>query len=296
MRKNNSLLVKLLSWLLGIVATTVLSIGGAYVYVKIKYDVDLFQTINQVRGLTQAVDENEKLKNKFDDTDMDNAVELINQSFSNLIVKDDDDNYIISSSGVENLHVDLMLTDKHCGAILDNLFLRNSLEENPIKIANIEIPFSFIELDFSDYSMENDSIILTTVFKLDATQAKDKMIGFPANIIKNYIPDYFYIFASATITKLSNPLEFSISDPYISINNLSKEDTMDLLNKLNKIVGFTDTETLADSFCGNIANGLMGSSSENQGLFYIFNNYGAVDFEFVEQTETIYVKIIVENS
>lgn len=291
--KKQSLLVRFLSWILGIVVAVVVVIGGAYVVIKMKYDVDIFKTFNQVRALSKPVDENAVLTNKFDADSLDSAVVKINASIPTLITKNAEDKYEISSTSVvdPNVQSNIRLTDKEWGALLNSLFIGKSLEDNPITIGNETIPFELVEFDFSDFSVENKSVNLTTVFKLDARLIKGKMTSFVTSLLKNYVPDYFYLFTTTKVTKTETAFEYQLSEQYLKVNNLSKEDSMTLFSTLNKFLGIGEPQEFAGKFVNVIADAIL-SSEADKGFMYIMKSYNATDFAFVQDAEVTYLEVI----
>ena len=296
--KNKPLIFRFISWLLGIAVTVVLFVAGAYVVIKMKYDVDIFATIKQVRQLSQKVDEDSLLANKFEQENLDSAVIKINASLPNLITKDADDNYQITTSSVSvtDLQSNIKMTDKEWGSLLNTLFIAKSAEENPIKIGNETLPYEFIQLDFSDYSAENHSIKFTTVFKLDARAIKNNMKSFPMSLIKNYIPDYFYLFATTSVTKTDTAFEYTLENQYLKANNLTVNDTMSLFSALNKFLNFGEPQELASKFVNVIADGLLNAEKDEhgnvKGFMGIMKEYNASDFAFSQSEEIIYLEVI----
>lgn len=50
-RKRKPWWARFLLWILGIVITTGLSFGGACIFLKVKYDINVFATISQIKTL-----------------------------------------------------------------------------------------------------------------------------------------------------------------------------------------------------------------------------------------------------
>lgn len=297
MRKQ-SLIVRFISWILGIVATVVIVIGAAYVVIKMKYDVDLFATVRQVVALSQKVDEDALLTNRFDALGLDSAVAKINASLPTLITKNSDDKYQISSTSVTvaEMQCNVGLTDKEWGSLLNTLFIGDSLADYQIEIGNDKIPFEFVELDFSDFSAENNSMQVQAVFKIDARQIKNKMASFPLSLLKNYIPDYFYLSASTTVKKTGTAFEYQLSDQFLKVNNLSKQDSMSLFFALNKFLSIGEPEDFAgqfvDAMCDAILSVEKDQSNNPVGFMGIMQAYDATDFEFVQNGQTILLQVV----
>ena len=289
--QNRSVLVSILSWLLGIVVTIVATVAGAYIIIKSKYNVDIFKAINQVRALAEPVNEEEVLTNRFGDEAMTSVVAKINASLPTLIVKNAEEKYELDSTqvSVTDMQGNVRLTDAECGALLNNLFIADAFEANPIKIGNAVLPMEFVELDFG-YHSGNNAIKFTVVIKIDATLIKSNMTSFPATLLKDQIPNYFYLFATTVVTKTGNAFEYTLADAYMKANNLSVEDTMSLFDALNKFLKFGEPSAFAGQFVNTIADALF-SNEESKGFMYVMEAYNAADFNFVIEGETIYVEI-----
>ena len=290
--QNKSILVSILSWLLGIVVTIVATVAGAYIIIKSKYNVDIFKAINQVRALAQPVDEESTLTNKFSDVSMTSVVTKINASLPTLLVLNGENKYVIDSTqvSVTDMQENVRLTDAECGALLNNLFIADAFEANPIKIGNAVLPMEFVELDFG-YHSGNNAIKFTVVIKLDATLIKNNMTSFPATLLKDQIPNHFYLFATTVVTKTENAFEYTLADAYMKANNLSVDDTMSLFGALNKFLNFGEPSAFAGQFVNTIANALF-SNEDSKGFMYVMEAYNATDFNFAIEGETIYVEIL----
>ena len=291
--QNRSVLVSILSWLLGIVVTIVATVAGAYIIIKSKYNVDIFKAINQVRALAEPVNEEEVLTNRFGDEAMTSVVAKINASLPTLIVKNAEEKYELDSTqvSVTDMQGNVRLTDAECGALLNNLFIADAFEANPIKIGEAVLPIEFIELDFANYHAGNNSIEFTAVIRIDATLIKNNMNNFPATLLKDQIPNNFYLFATTVVTKTENAFEYTLEDAYMRANNLSVEDTMSLFDALNKFLKFGEPSAFAGQFVNTIADALF-SNEESKGFMYVMEAYNATDFQFVPEGDIIYVEIL----
>ena len=289
---KNSILFKLITWLLGLAVSVVLFFAGAYVFLKVKYDVDFFATVKQVKVLTETPDESVLVTNPFADENMQSAMVTINASVPNLVKYSTETGYDISGDDVTATEMSqtIRLADVECGAVLNSMIAKNA-ENNKIKIGSAELPFQFVELDFSDLNVTEKTVSFTSILKLDARNLKESMSSFPASLFKKYIPDYFFVSTTTTVTKTETAFEYTVSNAKVKINNLTTEETMSLLETLNKLLSFGNPETLANSFAEPMVNALIGTSETNGFVYVLKNSFSASDWAFVLDGEKIYFEV-----
>lgn len=112
---------KLLISLASTILSIVLIVGGICVFVKVKYDINIFDTISQVGQIAKEIDVEEKFNNLFFEEDMATAKTSINEVIPNLIEYSETDGYSLSSPVSETMSSDLKLTGKQVGALLNML-------------------------------------------------------------------------------------------------------------------------------------------------------------------------------
>ena len=84
--------MKVLKWIFKIVLSlaivVALLVGGVFLFVKIKYDINPFALISEVNILSKQVNEDEMYKNKFSKEDMASAKQVADEHMLVLITYD----------------------------------------------------------------------------------------------------------------------------------------------------------------------------------------------------------------
>ena len=87
------LLKKLLIILIVIIAVVAVSTIGVYVFVRTKYDIDLFSTVKELKILTEDVDENKLCPNIIKDEDFPNMKNTVNSAVRGLVKDNVEEGY-----------------------------------------------------------------------------------------------------------------------------------------------------------------------------------------------------------
>lgn len=195
-RKRKPWWARFLLWILGIVITTGLSFGGACIFLKVKYDINVFATISQIKTLNQTVNEEKKFDNIITEEDKASAQASINAQLENLITYSAEDGYKMSSA--VPMKDTLKLTDKQVGALLK--IILESSNSPKVNIGGNELGFDILQVKFSEIETNVKSDV-NIVAKIDASSLKEKFSSFPLNIIGKRIPSTLYVSATVTIQK-----------------------------------------------------------------------------------------------
>lgn len=278
--------IKLITSLVSVIFSFVLIVGAVCVFVKIKYDVNIFETGSQLITLTKQVDENKKYTNMFVDSNMEDASTAINLIVPNFITYSESDGYKINDSASGLMSDELRLTDKQVGALINTL-LKNQ-EVGGFKIMGKEMSFQLIQISFNN--ILSTSVELNSVVKVDFSSIKENMTSFPLNIINKYIPNGLYFSSTIIINKGENPFEYTITSKSLEINNLSSASTTSLLKTINTFINVGNAEELNLTIGGSFANAIIGNSEVN-GFAYSLRDFGATDYAFEIKDDTNYFVI-----
>ena len=248
--------MKLIKRLLVSVIVLAIALYCGYQYVLTTYGVDLLRTANELKILIEPVNEDSLCKNKFTDEDMVDVQELVNESVENFITYTEQHGYEVNFDDLpeEMKHI-IKLTDKQVGA-LANVVIEQEID-GKLLINNKPLG---IDLKQVDYSEVETGALFNSIFALDISEfTKDIPSGFPFDNIKPYIPEVFYISSTVNIIQKEEAFSYEVTHSSLTINNLNKEDTLDLYNTLNKILKMGSLEDLNTKVGNVLMNALIGN-------------------------------------
>lgn len=281
------LIRKLIFSIIGIVGFIAIIVVAGYIFVRTTYDIDLFNTVGQLRTLNQKVDESTLCPNAFTNNDMADARTAINSSVANMITYTEEEGYKINLNGVTSPMIkDITLTDKQVGA-LSNLIVQQELG-GKITINEKDCSLSVLQVTFSD--IDNGSVIFNTTVKIDITPLKKDMTSFPYNYVSGYIPDYLYVSSTVNVLKETTAFTYTVSHNNITLNNLSDEDTEDLFHTLDTVAKIGSAKDLNESIGNIVMNTLIGDK-DHSGIAYALKAIGATDYNFIQKSEINYFVI-----
>lgn len=273
-RKRKPWWARFLLWILGIVITTGLSFGGACIFLKVKYDINVFATISQIKTLNQTVNEEKKFDNIITEEDKASAQASINAQLENLITYSAEDGYKMSSA--VPMKGTLKLTDKQVGALLK--IILESSNSPKVNIGGNELGFDILQVKFSEVETNVKSDV-NIVAKIDASSLKEKFSSFPLNIIGKRIPSTLYVSATVTIQKGESPFTYTLTGKSLEINNLDAKQTESFIKTIDAFLKCGDAKTLCESVAKPFIDGLIGTE-ENKGFALFLKDVGATDFNF----------------
>lgn len=273
-RKRKPWWARFLLWILGIVITTGLSFGGACIFLKVKYDINVFATISQIKTLNQTVNEEKKFDNIITEEDKASAQASINAQLENLITYSAEDGYKMSSA--VPMKDTLKLTDKQVGALLK--IILESSNSPKVNIGGNELGFDILQVKFSEIETNVKSDV-NIVAKIDASSLKEKFSSFPLNIIGKRIPSTLYVSATVTIQKGESPFTYTLTGKSLEINNLDAKQTESFIKTIDAFLKCGDAKTLCESIAKPFIDGLIGTE-ENKGFALSLKDVGATDFNF----------------
>lgn len=274
-RKRKPWWARFLLWILGIVITTGLSFGGACIFLKVKYDINVFATISQIKTLNQTVNEEKKFDNIITEEDKASAQASINAQLENLITYSAEDGYKMSPT-VSNMKGTLKLTDKQVGALLK--IILESSNSPKVNIGGNELGFDLLQVKFSEVETNVKSDV-NIVAKIDASSLKEKFSSFPLSIIGKRIPSTLYVSATVTIQKGEGPFTYTLTGKSLEINNLDAKQTESFIKTIDTFLKCGDAKTLCESVAKPFIDGLIGTE-ENKGFALTLKGVGATGFNF----------------
>lgn len=280
------LIKRLITFLITIVAIIAVAVIGGYVYVRVNYGIDLFNTVSQLKVLSEKVDESKLCPEAFDKVnDMKDVQEMVNSSVKNMI-EYSEENYVVNLESLpEDMKAIIKLSDKQVGALANQVSYQKT--EGVISVGNKSINYELKQIDFSNITSDG-STDFNIVVRLDLSTIKDEMNGFPLKYLKKYVPDYFYISSTVRVEKAeSTPFVYELEHKELTINNLDKEDTDDLFNTLDKVFKFGSAESLNLKVGETVVGALIGDE-KNPGFAYTLKGKGASDFYFAEESGVDY--------
>lgn len=265
-----------------IVAILGVVIIGGYVYVRTTYGIDLFRTAGQLKTLTKDVDESALCPNAYGEQDFVTMKSEIDKRFSGLIVYEKGNGYNGYSVNFDALNGKVMtdmisLTEKQVGAVAQTVFFGQTAGK--LKIGGKDVSVTVVQIDFSEIAA-NGSADFNVVAKIDLTPFKADMGGFPYKYFKKYIPDNLYVSSVVRVDKTEEDgFSYKVSHKFITINNLSGDDTADLFNTLNAVLKIGTAENLNMQVGETAVNALIGTEKSN-GFAYSLKAIGATAFKF----------------
>ncbi len=265
-----------------IVAILGVVIIGGYVYVRTTYGIDLFRTAGQLKTLTKDVDESALCPNAYGEQDFVTMKSEIDKRVSGLIVYEKGKGYNGYSVNFDALNGKVMtdmisLTEKHVGAVAQTVFFGQTAGK--LKIGGKDVIVTVVQIDFSEIAA-NGSADFNVVAKIDLTPFKADMGGFPYKYFKKYIPDNLYVSSVVRVDKTEEDgFSYKVSHKFITLNNLSGDDTADLFNTLNAVLKIGTAENLNMQVGETAVNALIGTEKSN-GFAYSLKAIGATAFKF----------------
>ena len=271
-----------------IVAILGVVIIGGYVYVRTTYGIDLFRTAEQLKILTEDVDETALCPNAYGEQDFADMKSAVNDKIDGLIVYEKDKGYNgysvnFASLAGKSMTDPIFLTEKHVGAIAQTVFYEQT--GGKIKIGEKESAVTAVQVDFSEIAADG-SADFNVVAKIDLTPFKADMNGFPYKYFKKYIPDNLYVSSTVRVDKTEKDgFSYAVTHKSLTLNNLSADDTADLFNTLNAVLKIGTAENLNMQIGTTAVNALIGTK-DAIGFAYSMKAIGAKSFDFGTVSDT----------
>lgn len=280
--------VKLIIAILSIIIIIALVFAGACIFVKVKYNVSVLETIGQIKTLQETVDEEKLFPNQFTTDDMTSAQTTVNAQIDGLIVGNAEEGFEVSKSlGAESkIKTSFKLTDKQLGAIAkiacgEGMDIKFD-EQTTLKANLIQVKFS---------SIEGNSADVNFVVKVDISEIKEKMKDFPLSWVKKYIPSTLYISSTVSVVKGEGEFNYTVESVGMTINNLTQEQTTSFLNTINLIAKTGTADEINLQIGSQFVNALIGDANHTDGFVYSLRDLGVTDYAFEANGEINYFVI-----
>ena len=277
------LLKKLLIILIVIIAVVAVSTIGVYVFVRTKYDIDLFSTVKELKILTEDVDENKLCPNIIKDEDFPNMKNTVNRAVRGLVkdnVEEGYKGYYLDYKGL-TLNIQkktLVLDEQNLAALLYVGFYQNT--GGKISLGGTELDLAILQTDISfDKDKNPNETNLNIVAKLDISPLKKQMNSTLNKLFGKKIPDYLYISSNVLITKTDLTFGYVYVENGMSVNNLNIDETTDLINTLNKLFKIGTSKEINTEIAKVVTTALIGDI-DNPGLAFSLKLVGATSFNF----------------
>ena len=267
---------KLITTIIVIIALLgVITIGG-YIYIRTKYEIDLFNTVSQLKTLLNEPDENNICEDPIVLNDYDKMKSTINNNLGEIVTKEND-NYIVNLNNLtaSTLTSPLILTSKETGALCQSVI--DSQKYGKIKLGDHYIEIKILNMSF--INIKDTSIDIKVILKVNMNSLKNTMNKFPYSLFIKYIPDVMYFTSIFTINKTNKGFEYEVSNVSLGINELNEEETNELLVVLNTIFKTGTADEINVRIGNSIANALIGNEKE-PGFAYTMIAASASQFVF----------------
>lgn len=279
------LIKKLIITIITLVVVIIAGAVGTYIYVKNTYDIDLINTVLQLKKISDPVDEKKLITNPYTEEDKTKAHEEVNNSVNGFI-------------GNDGINFDKLLTEMKTVIKLDDKQLACLAQEvidqemkGKITIGEQDIPLSLMQIDISNVNNEGNADF-NTIVKLDISSFKTNMNNFPLSMLKKYVPDYLYISSTIWVEKNKEnevvvPFAYSTTSTSFTINTLTDKETTELFKTLDAVIKIGTADNLNNQIGNAILGSLIGSEEQN-GLAYSLKQYGAKDYRFILENDVDY--------
>lgn len=278
-----SAIKKLIISLIVIIAIVAVALIGVYIAARVKLGVDLFRTIGQLKTLNQPVNEQEAFTAAYKSQDLADLKSQTESQLGNVVLYEEGKGYegytvdftALAVSGATAKPV--ILSEQQAGALAEIVFYQQT--GGKLTIADKEISVCVLQIAFTEIDAETGDADLNVTVKLDLTPFKNDMEGFPFNMLKGVVPDALYVTSVVRIEK-GEGLAYTVTPKYLTINNLSGDDTSDFFHTLDVVLKIGSAEDLNAKIGTTAANALIGTE-QNPGFVYALKSVsGSGSFGF----------------
>ena len=286
------LLIKILTPILSLLLIVAIVLVVLNSTVKKELGIDLFKTVRELKKLGEEVDLERLAPNAFSDSDMVDVMSLVNVSVEDMITYDENDGYSINLDKLSGeMKAYVKLNDKQLGTIANEM-VKQELD-GKIALGDNSIGVSVVQLDIKNKDSES---FLNIVVALDISDLANKLPdGAGRSRIKSKIPDTLYISSTVKVEKGSEAFSYTVADAGITVNNLTAEETADLLHILDVLFKIGSAEQINATVGETVMRVLVGDA-ENEGIAYSLRDVGATDFAFTTELGVDYFSVQIEKS
>ncbi len=277
---------KLLIGLLILISLISMSLIGVYIAARVSLGVDLFNTVGQLKTLSEKVNEEKIFNKSYDLNDLEKLKEQTNASIGDVIVFE-------SGSGLDGYSIDytafsgsktspLFYTEENTGALIGIMF--KQINNGKLVVGKKELDAKVLQVKFDNVNNETGECDFGISIKIDLKPYKNEMDSFPFSLIRSHFPNYLYITSVVHIEKDAEGLGYNLTSKYLTINKLNAEDTKDFFHTLDVLlkIGKLDDFNLQ---IGNIFVNLLIGTEEEPGFIYTIQKAnGSGSFGFLNMT------------
>lgn len=275
---------KLIISLIVIVGILAVALIGVYIAARVNLGVDLFRTVGQLKTLNKAVNEQEAFPAAYQSEDLADLKTQTESQLGDVVLYEEGKGYEGYSVDFTALALSgdtakpVSLSEQQAGALAEIVFYQQT--GGVLTIADKEISVCVLQIAFTEINAETGNADLNVTVKLDLTPFKNDMEGFPFNLLKGIVPDVLYVTSVVRIEK-GEELAYTVTSKYLTLNNLSGDDTSDFFHTLDVVLKIGSAEELNAKIGTTAANALIGSE-QNPGFVYALKaTGGAGSFGFV---------------
>ena len=260
-RKKKPIWARILIWLFSTIFSLTLLVAGYCVYLYFAKGINVIEIVKDVKILNQSVNLSEIVTNPWTQADLD----LAKSKIEGESIFDGDE---------------LKLSDKEISAFID--YTIHSQEEG------LKANIGSSEVNLIDYGFEvlqvrfdvpDDDTIWTNfnvVVKVEIEKfKKEKMSGFPLNLLTKNLPDILYISSNLEVNK-KGLTGYKTESIGLAVNNLTIDQTNELFKGLNAVIGLGEASTFNHSIGDSFVNVLLGYG----GIFDQLKTAGAKRYFF----------------
>lgn len=267
--------------IIGILAVALISV---YIVARVNLGVDLFRTVGQLKTLSQPVNEQESFPAAYRSEDLADLKSQTDSQLGDVVLYEEGKGYegytvdftALALSGATAKPV--FLSERQAGALAEIVFHQQTGGE--LTIADKEISVCVLQIAFTEIDAETGNADLNVTVKLDLTPFKNDMEGFPFNLLKGIVPDALYVTSVVRIEK-GEGISYTVVPKYLTLNNLSGDDTSDFFHTLDVVLKIGSAEELNAEIGTTAANALIGTE-QNPGFVYVLKaTGGSGSFAFV---------------
>lgn len=278
-----SAIKKLIISLIVIIAIVAVALIGVYIAARVKLGVDLFRTIGQLKTLSQPVNEQEAFPAAYKSQDLADLKSQTESQLGNVVLYEEGKGYegytvdftALAVSGATAKPV--ILSEQQAGALAEIVFYQQT--GGKLTIADKEISVCVLQIAFTEIDAETGDADLNVTVKLDLTPFKNDMEGFPFNMLKGVVPDALYVTSVVRIEK-GEGLAYTVTPKYLTINNLSGDDTSDFFHTLDVVLKIGSAEDLNAKIGTTAANALIGTEQTPGFVYALKSVSGSGSFGF----------------
>ena len=279
-----SAIKKLIISLIVIIGILAMALIGVYIVARVNLGVDLFRTVGQLKTLSQPVNEQESFSAAYRSEDLAELKSQTDSQLGDVVLYEEGKGYegytvdftALALSGATAKPV--FLSEQQAGALAEIVFHQQT--GGVLTIADKEISVCVLQIAFTEIDAETGNADLNVTVKLDLTPFKNDMKGFPFNLLKGIVPDALYVTSVVRIEK-GEGLAYTVTPKYLTLNNLSGDDTSDFFHALDVVLKIGSAEELNAEIGTTAANALIGTE-QNPGFVYALKaTGGSGSFAFV---------------